>query len=549
MGIGLEFPYQRLVAGFVTAVCAYLFFLEPWGHDTWFHVLRLLDVAAQVEGGRYHLHFASNTAQGMGLPVWIYYSQWIYWPPMLLMFLGASPLVALKIVYCGLLIVCTTGCYLLLRVESDKNMAAFGTLLFVTSNYVIGEISQRSAYAEFWSVAFLPLLLLAINWYVLGRKRGAAVAVVLLAALMILAHPLSFMNSGWALAAYAIYLRTRTGVPTRQLAGVVLQLVLALALTAFYWLPAVIETPYVLGAGGVPTPIEETFLDLRRYLNFSGPTNLGPVLTVLVPAVAAYVLIRGDSHEGTGHLSSWPLLAGVLGYVFLTLRISEPLYSNVPLLESNLWVWRVLFQVTLLAVVFVTPRLRVLPSRVLNRRNFAIVAAICVLQAAAFILWNTAGYLSIRAIELSETLSQLENERIRTKGFGVDEYLPSPGLQTRVGSQCRSFRNVQSVGAYELTFQIAPSDADVCIQIARFWNTRYAAWVAGERIPVYADTEGEIVIVPGGRAGVAELRYTRPSYVTIAAWTSAAAGLTLLMLVAASVARRRSPDGGSVAKV
>lgn len=541
--IETDHPYRRLLLGFFIAVCVYLFFLEPWGHDTWYHVLRLLDVAAQFEDGRYYVHFASNAAQGKGLPVWIYYSQWIYWPPMFLMFLGSGPLVALKIVYCALLLVCTAGCYLLLRVESDDERATFGTLLFVTSNYVIGEISQRSAYAEFWSVAFLPLLLLAMNRYMIGRGRASALAVVLLAAVMILAHPLSFMNAGWALAAYAAYVVTRWRAPYGRLLGIVAQLVLALGLTAFYWLPAVVETGDVLGANGVPTPIQETFLDLWRYLNFSGPNNAGPVLTVLVPAVAVCVFFGRQVYDAAGRWSSWPLVAGALVYVFLTVRISEPLYSRVPFLASNLWVWRVLFPMILLAVILITPRLEALPARLRTQRIFALAAVVAVLQAAAFILWNTASYLSVRSVELDEMLPHLAYDGERTEGFGVDEYLPNPGTQRSLGDECRSFRRVAASGSYEETFEIAPDEADVCIRLGRYWNTRYAASVAGEEVPVYADEKREIVIVPNGRTGTAQLRFTRPVYVTVGMIVSVISGLAVLIISAAVVAGRRHPSG------
>ena len=189
---------------------------------------------------------------------------------------------------------------------------------------------------------------------------------------------------------------------------------LALGRTAFYWLPAVVETGDVLGANGVPTPIQETFLDLWRYLNFSGPNNAGPVLTVLVPAVAVCVFFARQVYDAAGRWSSWPLVAGVLVYVFLTVRISEPLYSRVPFLASNLWVWRVLFPMILLAVILITPRLEALPSRLRTQRLFALAAVVAVLQAAAFILWNTASYLSVRSVDLDEMLPHLAYDGERT---------------------------------------------------------------------------------------------------------------------------------------
>ena len=99
-----------LLTGFVAAACLYMFFLEPWGHDTWYHLQRLLDVEHQVGRGQFRMHFAENAAQGKGLPVWIYYSQWVYLPAMLLTSLGVSPLISLKLVYCALLVVCCVGC-------------------------------------------------------------------------------------------------------------------------------------------------------------------------------------------------------------------------------------------------------------------------------------------------------------------------------------------------------------------------------------------------------------------------------------------------------
>ena len=99
-------------------------------------------------------------------------------------------------------------------------------------------------------------------------------------------------------------------------------------------------------------------------------------------------------------------------------------------------------------------------------------------------------------------------------------------------------------GRYHMSFVIAPDDAETCVHVSRYWNTRYAAWIDGEATPVYADTAGEIVIVPRGRVGELTLRYTRPAYVSFSESLSAAAAALLLI----GIARRRwaryqaSPD-------
>jgi uncharacterized membrane protein len=529
-----------LLAGFVAAACLYLSFLELWGHDSWFHLQRLQDVAQQCSRGQFRMYFAENAAQGKGLPVWIYYSQWVYWPAVLPRSLGVSPLTSLKLVYCAFLVVCCAGCYRLLRLEADETTAAFGTLLFVTSNYVIGEIFQRAAYAEFLSVALLPLLLVALRRTLDGDARSAT-ALTVLVSLMILFHPLSFMNAACAVVAYAAHTAVKRGIPYRRLLELVPPLALALALTAFYWLPTVVETRYVLGAEGVPTPLRDTFLSAWSYINFSGVTNLGFVLSSLAVVVAGGLLLARRRPDAARSWSSWPLVAGIVVYVLLTLPISEPLYSALPLLAANLWVWRVLFPLILLVVIFLTANLSTLPPRLRSDTALRAMAVVAVLQAAAFVLWNSAEELSVRRIDAAEIEREVAVESRRTAGFGIDEYLPHPRVAPRPGVPCRTTRTVTPEGRYEMSFVIAPHEADSCFHVRRYWNTRYAASIDGEATPEYADVTGDIIIVSGGRAGVVTLRFTRPAYVTFSVVLSGVAAMLLLIVVA--VRELRKPAG------
>ena len=528
--IGRALPsYWRLLAGFLVAACVYIFFLDPWGHDTWFHLQRLQDVERQFAWGHLRAYFAENVAQGKGLPVWIYYSQWVYWPAMILTSAGLSPLVALKFVYCLLLVVCCAGCYRLLRLHVDEGAAVFGTLLFMTSNYVIGEVFQRSAYAEFMSVALLPLLLVAIHGTVLREDRRSGTALVLIASLMILSHPLSFMNAGCALIAYAAYIGVTSRLPYGRFLRFVPLFALALGLTAFYWLPAVIETRFVRGAEGVPTPLSETFLSIGRYLKFSGITSLGFVLTLLTPVVAGCVLLRRRVQDVPAGRAWWPLLAAIVVYVLLTLRISEPLYTSLPLLASNLWVWRVLFPMILLVVIFVTVNLPALPPRLRGDTVLRGLAVLAVLQASALVLWNTAAELSIRPMDIRDIEARLAVESQFKDGFGIDEYLPQPRVLPRPPVECGAVQTMEPNGRYEMRFVIAPGDANACVHVPRYWNTRYAAWIDDRATPVYANADGEVLVAPGGRGGRLSLRFTKPGYVTLSTLLSGAAAFLLLI--------------------
>ena len=525
----------RLLAAFLAGACAYLLLLEPWGHDTWFHLQRLRDIEGQLAWGHWRAYFAENAAQGKGLPVWIYYSQWIYWPPIALTSLGMSPLVALKLMYASLLGIAAVGCYRLLRLHVGAEAATFGTLLFMTSNFVVGEVFQRSAYAEFMSVALLPLLLVALHRVLRDGDRQAGTWLVVLCTMMILAHPLSFMNAGIALVAYAAHVVLKERLPARRLLRPLPLFAFGLALAAFYWLPAVVETRYVLGAEGVPTPLSETFLSVKRYLKFSGITSLGLTLTLLTPVVVGAVLWRKGDTRARGDRSVWPLLAAIGLYMFLTVRPSEPLYEAVPLLASNLWVWRVLYPITLLCVLFVTVNLPALPSRLRSPIVLRALGVLAVLQAVALVAWNTRDEVSMRATPLEEIDAYIANESQYTSGFGIDEYLPQPRLLPRRPGPCAAVRTVQPEQRYELHQHIGAGDSGDCIHVPRYWNVRYAAFVDGVPTPVFADARGELLFAPVGRAGLLTVTFSRPWYVSLANLLSAAAALLLL----ARVARRR----------
>jgi len=145
----------------------------------------------------------------------------------------------------------------------------------------------------------------------------------------------------------------------------------------------------------------------------------------------------------------------------------------------------------------------------------------------AFILFYTWSDVSTRRLGIEEINGELAKEMTRLEGFGIDEYLPQLRVLPRAGTECPSLTTVMPSGRIDLSFVIA-DDAGTCIRVPRYWNIRYAAYVSGQPIPVFADSSGEILLLPEGRSGMAELRFTRPAYVTFSAYLSIATAILLL---------------------
>jgi len=519
-----------LVIAFVAFASVYVLFLDPWGHDLWFHLHRLQDIETQMAGGQLRANLSLTDANGKAPPVFVYYSQWAYWPPLLVRQLGATPLIALKLVFCLFLMLSVAGFYMLVRLHVDNTRAAFGTLLYATSNYVIGDIFVRSAYPEFLSYSLLPLFLLALHRALLEADRLAEMSLVILASLMILFHPLSFMNVGLAVLAYGWFARDGHRISVGRFARTAAFLALAMGLTSFFWLPAVIETKYVLGTAGTPIDIRDTFVPIWRYLNFSSVVSLGLVLTLTSVVVTAWLALSSFGKRVTGNKPVWPLVAGVAVYVFLTLPYSRELWLSLPFLAANNFVWRLLFPLTVLLVVLVTLKMTMLPTRLQRADVLRLIGCVAVVQAMGFIFWHTWSDLSMRRLSTQEIVASLAEGDAKTSGWGIDEYRPNPRAVRRQVEPCGEVERVKPPRGEDVIFAVDAGSADKCFHVERFWNVRYAASVGGWETPVYANDEGEIVIVPGGHTGQALIHFSQPEYVKYSTQLSAVAALFLLVV-------------------
>jgi hypothetical protein len=186
----------------------------------------------------------------------------------------------------------------------------------------------------------------------------------------------------------------------------------------------------------------------------------------------------------------------------------------------------------LLAVVFVTVNLGVLPPWLRTGRARGAIAGLAVLQAVAMVSWNTASEVSLRHVGLREIRDTVATEFRRVNDFGVDEYLPNPRTMPRLMDECRGIRSAAPGGRYELRLTITALDAGRCIHVRRYWNTRFKAWIGGVETPVYATADGEILLAPAGRSGQLRLRFMQPGYVKHSALLSVVALVVLVFSVA-----------------
>jgi hypothetical protein len=366
-------------------------------HDGLFHVYRLQALDRAVRAGVLYPRWFPEFAFGYGQPVLNFYGPLSYYWGLPFTLLGASAVLALKLVLAAGLIASALGMYLFARLHLQRGPSLVAAVVYAYLPYHLVDLYVRGALAEFLAFVWFPLILWGFHRLVTDptdrRFVRAALASLLLTAL-VATHSLSALIFAPVLGIYLILLlkdRPRRGA----VGGIVLALVLAMALAAFYWLPVLAESRYVgLGQGAsqgyldhlVGVPSLFSLSAAYPYPSDSGTVPTFPLgLGQLVIIVAALLVIFGL------RLRSWANLfflgVALVSATMLT-SASQPIWRLFePALTFLQYPWR--FQaLTALATAFLAGVLCDAACRFLPARSAWPLAAGFLLAIGAWALWR-----------------------------------------------------------------------------------------------------------------------------------------------------------------
>jgi hypothetical protein len=227
-------------------------------------VVRVAQMYKALVDGQFPVRWVADLGYGYGYPLFNFYGPLPYYFGALCMFLGASALVATKIMFIVGIIGASISMFLLAKNIWGTLPGIVAAVLYQYAPYHAVDIYVRGAVGEFWAIAILPLVFLGI---VLLEKRGLekkATAKNLLwpflitsssYAALILTHNITAMITsvylGIGIVGTVLYGCFRYLVhgtyPQRlivKLSAVILSLIVGLGLSASFWVPAFFESSY-----------------------------------------------------------------------------------------------------------------------------------------------------------------------------------------------------------------------------------------------------------------------------------------------------------------
>jgi len=399
----------------------------PMHDDT--QVARVFEMGKVLQNGIFPVRFVPDLGYGYGYPIFNFYAPLAYYIGASFIFLGFDALLATKIMMALGIILAGLFMYFLAREFFGEFGGIVSGLFYLYAPYHALDIYVRGDVAEFWAYAFIPLAFLGFY-----RKN------ILLGSIgfagLILSHNLTAMMVVpflliISLLNYYVARKNEKSFVAYRLLFIIL---LGLAISAFYWIPALVEMKYtnVLSQIGGGANFHDHFVCFSQL--WSSPWGFGGSakgcidgmsfmigkLNILA-AITAFVFMCfflkvKKSKNGTVIVFSF---LGFLISAFLTLEISRPIWETIPAMAFFQYPWRFLMLASFFSSMLAG-------SLIFLSKQFKIKSYLAALLMIFLLLFFNLKFFVPQVI-VSRTVNDYTNETTLkwTVSKISDEYLPS----------------------------------------------------------------------------------------------------------------------------
>ena len=366
------------------------------GHDSYAYLPRVVEFYQGLKAGELFPRWAPDLGGGYGYPIFNFVPPLFYYVSALFHFLG-MPIIASMDLACFLaLLLSGLGMYLFAREFFGPYGGFLAGIAYVFAPYHLATLYVRSALGDFMAFAFIPLTLWGIYRFCRDGKHLFLVMASLSLALLILSSNHVALISLPLFILYIAFL----AFTARKLACLLrggLCLATGLSITAFFWLPALLERGFVKVDRALTGyfdyndhfvyPHQLIYSPWGYGLSLPGPDDgmsfqIGLVhLVLLIISLVTVKRARLVFSSGKRHLIFFTFI--FISAAFFTIHESAFLWARLPLLQYLQFPWRILTLVVV-AVSFACG----FPFLFLEEGNIRAKNALLGLCVVAILLFN-----------------------------------------------------------------------------------------------------------------------------------------------------------------
>jgi hypothetical protein len=565
----------------------------PQTADGIIHLYRLVELDNLLRHGVLFSRWAPDLVYGLGLPLFNFYAPLSYYLAEVLHLLGLSLVYALKAAFCLAILGSGATMYLYVRDVFGEMPAIVAAVAYIYAPYQLYDSFSRGILPEVLVLALFPLVMWSFRRLAtLGDRRYVVIGALGLAALP-LTHTTSTLIFFPLLVGYVVVLLlfkgerrfTRGTLPANGewrmanggtrvrvwglgfgIGGVAAALVLGLALSAFFTLPALLERQWIqIERGLIPPNLDyhHHFLSLAEVLSLPQPTDTGrmnpavPRSLGLAQTIPAIAVIPGLIKRGKDQRIHILFFAFVLAAsVIMMLPQSVVLWDRLPSLAYLQFPFRWLGPASFAVAVLAGASVGALShSDSLASPRFLAAAVLLTLFVLAALPMLYPGYQ--QSLPANPSLAEMMDMERRMGAVGTTatgEYLPiwvkwvppesllEPMYRAGLPLK-RLDTSTWPEGSIVLEEEYTPTSGQITVQLTKmlrvFFDIHYfpgwRAYIDGKEVPI-EPTQGQgriSLVVPAGEHAVRLQFEELPPRVS----ADAISVISLLLLLAMAVYR------------
>ncbi len=206
--------------------------------------LYLFDKA--LRSGQFPVRWVDELGFGFGYPLFVFYPPLVYMVGEFFHLLGFGFIDSTKLVFFLSIFASGVAMYVFAREFWGKLPAVVSAIFYMLVPYRAVDIYIRGALAESFSFVWLPLILLFFYKIIQAKKLKHSILSGILLALLMITHNLVFLPFMLLVPFYFLFLIWKSEKKVQMLVHFIFSIILALLLSAFFWLPAILEKKFTI---------------------------------------------------------------------------------------------------------------------------------------------------------------------------------------------------------------------------------------------------------------------------------------------------------------
>jgi len=415
-------------------------------------VVRVQQMAAALADGQLPVRWVQDLGYGYGYPLYNFYAPLPYYIGGLFVLLGFSPVVATKLMFGLGIVLSGVSMFLFARAYWGFWGGIVSAILYQYAPYHAVEAYIRGAVGEYWAIGLLPLAALGMLGSLgklgrLGLNGGMLVGALgyagvilshnILGMLLVLGTAPIIGTKFWQWYRSRLEKKADKKITHdffRKMVTVSSVVLLGLGISAFFWLPAIMEMKYTQVdkiIGGTADPRNHFVFPDQLWDSPWGYAGSAPgradgmsfkigKLHILLGILGGLGLAGrvGRKKNPGGQVCSIALLLVVS--VFMMLEISRPVWDALPFLLFIQYPWRFLV-FTLFALSFFGGAIAVFP----HIRQSMLAKPFLLAALSVLVIMVNAKYFKPQAYVFLEGETYTDDQYVKWRTSRIsDEYLP-----------------------------------------------------------------------------------------------------------------------------